>query len=289
MSKLASILRLTRIEHSVMLVVAVVAAEIIAYGIPALPVFALSLVAPVFISMAAFAINDYFDVKVDRANRKKRPLVTGELTKAEALYITAICLVVGIGASAFINTYAFYIAVIFGALALLYSYRLKEMLFWGNAYIAFSMAVPFIFGDYVVTNVMVPGILLVSAMIFLAGLAREIHGTIRDMKGDGKVRNVVSFPKVIGVAASAALALVLYSAAIVISFYLFVFVQPFASNLLYGIIVLASVDIILVYLSIAYLYRSGQRFYDCARDLSLQAMALALVAILLSAIIPLYI
>ena len=289
MSKLGSILRLTRIEHSIMLVIAVVAAELIAYGIPSFSIFVLSLITPIFISMAAFAINDYFDVKVDRANRKRRPLVTGELSKAQALYITFICLAIGIGASALINQYAFYIAMVFGALALLYSYRLKEMLFWGNAYIAFSMAIPFIFGNYVVTPVMAQGVLLVSSMIFLAGLAREIHGTIRDMKGDEKVRNVRSFPKDFGVLPSAVSALVLYSAAIVISIYLFLFVPPFALNILYGIIVLASVDVILIYLSIAYIYRKGQRFYDCARDLSLQAMALALVAILLSSIIPLYI
>ncbi|HUB92789.1 MAG TPA: UbiA family prenyltransferase, partial [Candidatus Saccharimonadales bacterium] len=71
--KFKAVLKLTRIEHSIMLVIAVLAAELIAKGLPSLPILVLSLIAPVFISMAAFAINDYFDLKVDKINKKMRP------------------------------------------------------------------------------------------------------------------------------------------------------------------------------------------------------------------------
>ncbi|MDE1762597.1 MAG: UbiA family prenyltransferase, partial [Candidatus Micrarchaeota archaeon] len=89
MGKFAEILRLTRIEHSIMLVIAVLAAELIAnHGVlPSAPTLAFSLITPIFISMGAFAINDYFDIKVDRANRKNRPLVAGTLRPHEALFI----------------------------------------------------------------------------------------------------------------------------------------------------------------------------------------------------------
>ncbi len=283
-SKLAAVLRLTRIEHSIMLVIAVIAAEIMAGGMPSITVFALSMVTPIFVSMAAFAINDYFDIGVDRRNRRQRPLVTGEITPNGALRITAVCLAVGIGASSFINPYALAIAALFGALALLYSYRLKELLFWGNAYVAFSMAIPFIYGNYVVSSSMPYGILLVSAMIFLSGLAREIHGTIRDMKGDAQARAARTFPRVIGRRRSAFLALSLYALAIAISAYLFFAVQPFRQNLAYALPILA-VDIMLAYLGIEYLYRKGRRFYGHARNVSLAAMALALATILLSALL----
>ena len=64
-----------------MLVIAVVAAELLAGGLPATGVLALSLITPIFVSMGSFAINDYFDIGVDRLNRKKnRPLVSGALT-----------------------------------------------------------------------------------------------------------------------------------------------------------------------------------------------------------------
>lgn len=288
MSKLGAILRLTRIEHSLMLAIAVVAAELIAGGIPPLLIFILSLIAPVFISMGAFAINDYFDVTVDKANRKRRPLVTGELTRCDALAVTYACLTVGVAASIFINAYAFAIAVIFSGLALLYSYRLKELFFWGNAYIAFSMAIPFIFGSYVESNGIGTAVILVSVMIFFSGLAREIHGTIRDMKGDTRIRNVRSFANAFGRGGSALLSLVFYAVAIMLSIYLFAAMAPFAHNLTYLALILVT-DAILVYLGVGYIFRKGARFYSVARNLSLAAMALALVAILVSQLIPFYI
>ena len=132
MSKLVALLRLTRAEHSIMLIIAVIAAEFIAKGIPSPSLLVLSLIAPASISMASFAINDYFDVAVDKANKRMRPIVTGELTKDDALLVTAAGMLIGIIASAFINVQCFAIALIFGILALLYSYRLKRSSYWSK-------------------------------------------------------------------------------------------------------------------------------------------------------------
>ncbi len=284
MSKLISLFKLTRIEHSIMLCVAVLAAELMSGGLPALPILILSLITPIFISMGAFAINDYFDVEVDRLNEKKRPLVVGELSPKSALYITAVSMIVGLAASVFINPFAFVIAVIFCVLSLLYGYKLKELLLWGNAYIAFSMAIPFIFGNYVVSGVLHASIIFVSAMIFLSGLSREIHGTIRDLKGDMAARNVHTLPKVIGKAASARIALVFYVIAILISIYLFADVLPFKGNFIYLIPILA-VDLSLLYVGIGYLKRDTGKFHKLARNLSLASMAIALLTLLISSAI----
>ncbi len=281
MGKVSAIFKLTRIEHSLMLVVAVIAAELIAGGLPSLSIFIASLITPIFVSMAAFAINDYFDVEVDKANKKKGPLVTGELSRSSALYITTICLVVGIAASAFINLYCVVIAVIFGALAMLYSYRLKEVLLLGNIYIAFAMVIPFIYGSYVKSGSGLSVILIVSAMIFLSGLAREIHGTVRDLEGD-KARRVNSLPRIMGWKAASYVAFILYLAAIGISAYLFRYVLPFLNNLAYGLPIIVS-DVLLLYISSDYLSRTSAEFYKNARNISLVAMALALLAILLGA------
>ncbi len=131
-----------------------VAAELLAGGIRRPDAHSSSAYVPVTISMGAFAINDYFDMEADRLNHKMRPLVTKDLNKQDALYVTAATLAVGIGASALINQYAFAIALMFAALAVLYAYILKAVLLVGNAYVALSMVIPFIFGSYVVsTNV----------------------------------------------------------------------------------------------------------------------------------------
>jgi geranylgeranylglycerol-phosphate geranylgeranyltransferase len=275
-----AVLRLTRIEHSIMLVIAVLAAELLAGGLPSLPVLVLSLITPIFISMAAFAINDYFDFRVDKINKKNRPLVTGELKALDAVYITLASLIIGITASLLINFSAFVIAVVFGALAILYSYKLKGIAVVGNVYIAFSMAIPFIFGNYVVSQNIGAGIIMVSVMIFMSGLAREIHGTIRDLKGDSVARNLRTLPRIIGIEASAALAFLIYLVAILISAYLFFFVSPFAYNLLYALMI-GTTDLMLLYTGIGFMFRRDQKFYGLARNVSLAAMALALVAILL--------
>jgi geranylgeranylglycerol-phosphate geranylgeranyltransferase len=285
MGKPAAILKLTRVEHSLMLAVAVVAAELLAGGIPSPAAFLLSLIAPVFISMASFAVNDYFDIKVDRLNKKERPLVEGSLTPGDAIKVAVTCFAIGIAAALLLNIYALVIAVAFAALAVLYSYKLKEIFLLGNIYIAFTMVIPFIFGSYVVASSVPYGVLLICAMVFFSGLAREIHGTVRDYRGDVKVRKVKTLPRIIGMLASSILALLFYLVAIAMSAYLFLKVPPFKLNLAYGVVILVS-DLMLLYVGAGYLYKKkhAQRFYDSTRNISLLAMVFALVAILIAAL-----
>ncbi|MDE1869986.1 MAG: UbiA family prenyltransferase [Candidatus Micrarchaeota archaeon] len=281
MGKIGAILRLTRIEHSVMLVIAVIAAEIISGGgIPSATIFLLSLITPIFVSMGAFAINDYFDIKVDRENKKMRPLVTGEIAPSEALYITFGSMAIGVAASAFINVYCFAIAIFFAAMSLLYSYRLKEILLLGNAYIALSMVIPFVFGSYVMSAIPSLSVVIISLIVFASGLAREIHGTIRDYRGDKKMRNVKTLPISIGIKGAAWISLLLYLFAIILSVYLFAYVAPFILNPIYALLI-GITDLMLLYVGIGYILRPVQKFYDKTRNISLFAMGLALIAFLL--------
>ena len=281
MGKMVSILKLTRIEHSIMLIIAVIAAEILSGGLPAIPLLLLSIVTPVFLSMSAFAVNDYFDIKVDRENKKKRPLVTGELKASDAAYTTAITMAIGVLGSVFINVYCLWIAIIFGILSLLYSYKLKELPLIGNSYVAFSMAIPFIFGDYVVSKVLFPQIALIFALVFISGLAREIHGTVRDFRGDSK-RGVFTLPKIIGQRNSAYLGFVLYVIAIALTAYLFLNIPPFEGNLTYAILILVS-DLMLFYSGMVFAMEKS-KLYGKVRNISLAGMALALVCILVSSL-----
>lgn len=277
--KVVEILKLTRIEHSAMLVIAVLAAELLTGGLPSAQALALSIITPIFISMGAFAINDYFDIEVDRANKKNRPLVRGTLSPNEALYIALASILIGVIASYFINYNAFYIALFFGAMSLLYSYRLKELVLVGNAYIALSMVIPFVYGNFISGTLLSPTIVIISAIVFCAGLAREIHGTIRDYGGDTKMRNAVTLPRVIGIRSSAVASLLLYLVSIVLSMQLFLYVLPYAYNPVYGIMV-GITDVLLLYVGIGYVIKNRQAFYDKTRNVSLVAMGLALLAFL---------
>ncbi len=286
MGKIAAMLRLTRIEHSAMLAIAVIAAELLAGVLPNIAVLILSLAAPVFVSMGSFAINDYFDIKVDKLNGKKRPLVTMELKPADAVYISAASFIIGICASALINAYALEITVVFALLAILYSYKLKEVFLLGNAYIALTMVIPFVFGAYVVSTYVPVGILLICLMVFFSGFAREIHGTIRDFAGDIKIRGAKTVPRVAGVRTAGFIALALYIIAVLISAYLFLAVQPFMLNIIFGLLVGIS-DVMLLYVGIGYAFRKKRLagFYYSSRNISLFAMGIALLAIMLSALV----
>ena len=279
--KLTDLFKLTRIEHSAMLVMAVATSEFLASGgaLPSITAILLSFISPIFISAASFAINDYFDIEVDRLNKKNRPLVSGRIKPNTAAAIATSSYMIGIAASAFLNAYCFIIALIFAILSFLYSYRLKETLLMGNSYIALSMAIPFIFGNYVVSKSLYLNVLLVAVMIFISGLAREIHGTIRDYKGDIKIRNANTLPKSIGIKGSAIAALILYASAIALSVYLFLYVKPFAYNHLYAVMI-SITDVILACVSIGFLYKKSSGFYNLSRNASLAAMGLALVCFL---------
>ncbi len=279
------LIRLVRPEHSLMLVLAVLAAELMTRGFPSLPLLLLSLVTPVFVSMGAFAINDYYDIEVDKANKKKRPLVIGTVTPRQAVYTTIASMGIGVAASALINIYALLIALAFALLAVAYAYKLKELLFWGNAYVALAMVIPFAYGDFVVSTSLNYNVAIISVMIFLAGLAREIHGTIRDYSGDTAVRNAHTLPKAIGIKGSALLALLLYLTAIGISVYIAAAVKPFALNAPY-IVLVAVTDVLLLYTSIGYVFDNNEQFYEKARNISLLAMAIALIAVLAGAALP---
>ncbi|MHB1830243.1 MAG: UbiA family prenyltransferase [Candidatus Micrarchaeaceae archaeon] len=279
MGVVASVLRLTRIEHSAMLIIAILSAEILAGGLPGIKLIAFSLVTGVFLSMSAFAINDYFDVDVDRANGRDRPLVKGSLNSDTALFVAVGSMLIGIASSLFINTYCILIAIIFGTLSILYSYKLKEMPLIGNAYVALAMAIPFIFGDYVVSSQIATSIIIVFFLVFLSGLAREIDGTVRDYKGDSR-RGARTLPMVIGKSQSAYIALALYIAAVILSVYLFTNVMPFLGNLLYAVLIAVS-DIMILYSGMIFVLGISNR-YERVRKISLASMALALVCIFAS-------
>ncbi len=282
MGIISAFMRLTRIEHSIMLVIAVAAAELISGVLPGLQILILSFITPIFISMGSFAINDYFDVEADKRNKMmNRPIVSGEITKKSALTISMCCFAIGVIASIFINTDAFLITVIPAAFAILYSYRLKDLALIGNAYIGVSMGIPFLYGNFVVSPVLSNAILAIFFIAFLSGLAREIHGMIRDYKGDSIARSTKNLVHYIGAQASANIAFILYAEAILISIFVFFFIKPFEFSLVYALFI-GIADIMLAYTAITcMLHVNSRMIYIRARNISLAAMSLVLFGYLL--------
>jgi 4-hydroxybenzoate polyprenyltransferase len=283
-NRIGALLSLTRIEHSFMLVVAVVAAELIVGGLPGLSVLAASIISPIFISAGSFAINDYYDVEADTINKRSdRPLVAGTITKKMAKDTAFACFAIGVLVCLAISTLILVVAAIFAVLAFLYSYRLKDTLLVGNLYVSVSYAIPFIFGALVVSGTVPVAIVLICFVAFCSGLGREIHGMVRDLSGDRLARKTHNVVAQIGVRRSLEFAFILYAEAIAISIFLFFYFAPFLFNLVYLAFITVA-DIMLFYVAVAPMFKPAAKTLKIGRNVSLAGMSIALFGYLFSAL-----
>lgn len=276
-------LRLVRFEHAIMLAIAVFIAEVIVFGgIPFFtPIILLSLFAPIFSEMGSFALNDYLDVKTDRLNRKlDRPLVKGTISPKFAYHFSLFAFLVSTIIAWFINLHVLAIALIFNILAILYNFKLKDLPVLGNAYIALTMAIPFIFGNFVITTQLNFTVLILAMLGFLAGFAREIIKTVQDFKGDFRARKARTLPAVIGKASSLRVAAVLYLLFIPLTALPFFFGL---SQHLLAILFVAIADLAILY-NVFIVLRAKTSMLKIARNISLVALLLGLIGYLIGAI-----
>lgn len=267
---------LTRFEHAIMLVIAVFIGESLALGkIPdfTLAIF-LSFLVPMFSEMGSFALNDYLDIESDKINnRTDRPLVRGSISPKFALWFSMITILASLFIAWFINLSAFVISLLFNVLALLYNFKLKDLPLLGNLYIAITMAIPFIFGNFVVVSKLSSMSLLLATLGFVSGLAREIVKSIQDMKGDTEARKSKTLPLVVGQENSLRIACFLYLVFIPLS------IIPFLTGLKfspYSVFLVAFADAGLLY-NIFLLIRFKD--YKTGRKLSLICLFIGLLGL----------
>jgi len=274
---------LTRFEHALMLALAVLIGETIVLGAfpPIDRILALSLLVPIFSEMGSFSLNDYLDIETDRLNKRMdRPLVRGTITKGFALWFSILCLAASVIFAFFINANAFLIALIFGALAVAYDWKLKDLPLVGNVYIGFTMAIPFIFGNFVYSGVLLPIALALSALGFVAGLAREIIKSVQDMEGDLKARGSKTIPIVIGKGPSLAVASVLYLLFIPLSALPFIMDLP---QKMPALALVAIADALILGIALR-IITQGEKAAGFAKSASLIAFFIGLIGLLVAAI-----
>jgi geranylgeranylglycerol-phosphate geranylgeranyltransferase len=277
---------LTRLDHGFIYGLGVLIALVIAYrGMPPLTIALAGVLGATLAEMGAFALNDYFDVEVDaKNNRIDRPIVRGDISKGEALWLAAASSLLGIVAIYFTGSLGAVavtiILVLFGAL---YNAKLKEYGIWGNLYISFTMAAPFLFGSLLFAGGAVV-LYIVAIIAFLVGLGREVMKGIMDVEGDA-LRNVKTVARTWGPEKAKYLAIALYLAGILLSpAPLFVNDAKFHLSPVYGVSALISVAILL------YACHTLLGSYDAgtvggARKTTLASMAVALLGVLLTALL----
>jgi len=279
-------IELTRADHGVMIIIAILIGAVIAgKSLPDIWKFVMASVAGSFLEMASFALNDYFDVEIDTANKRMdRPIVRGEIKKEHALYTYFILFPVGIAAALMVNISCFLIAVLALILSTIYDMKLKKIKFIGNFYIAFASSIPFIFGALTVREEIPSIIWVLFTMAFLASAGREIMKDVIDLEGDA-LSGVSSFASIIGKRAANYMASLFYISAILISLIpFFINFDPSYFNNLFYFITIWIPDAIFLYVVYILIKGNNDEIKKCRRY-SLIAMLIAMLVMLVSAFI----
>jgi geranylgeranylglycerol-phosphate geranylgeranyltransferase len=168
-------------------------------GVPRWTPLLLASLSGVMIGAGANAINDYYDLEIDRINKPNRPLPAGLLTRGEARVFAGLSFAAGILTAAFVNLPCFLVSLAAAVLLVLYSRSLKKTVLLGNLTVAFMLGLALVFGGLAVGGIRIP--VVVGIFSFLYNLAREILKDVDDMEGD-RSQGAVTFPIRYGIRAS---------------------------------------------------------------------------------------
>jgi geranylgeranylglycerol-phosphate geranylgeranyltransferase len=298
MKTMKAIWELMRLEHGVMLFLAILIGSLISqktlYDNLNLPLvnIVLTFCTALFLEASTFSLNDYYDLEIDRINRRTdRPLVRGDISPKTALYLFYFFFPLGLLCSFFVNMTCFLIALITALLSVLYDMKMKKIKLIGNFYIAYIMAIPFIFGGATIlgnnafsVGAINPVIYIIALIAFLTGAGREIMKDVMDFEGD-QIKGVKSFPRYIGIRATNGIASLFYLCAIALSFLPFFLARfgVYYQNITYFILVFIT-DTMLLSTSLQLVLKKhpNMKFH---RKYTLVAIFIGLLAFLVGAFI----
>jgi len=139
------------------------------------------LLVPPLILMGGNAINDFFDVEIDRINRPYRPIPSGLVSRNEAALLYLLLSAAGTLLSYFISIVHFAIALFFSVAWYLYGLRLKKEGLIGNILVSLGVSFTIIYGGLFSLS---QKVIMYSIIAFLVNLAREITKGVEDIDGD---------------------------------------------------------------------------------------------------------
>ncbi len=177
-------LELMRPVDGLMAAFAVLIGYFIAAGQLALLPLPLAMASVFFFSGAGIALNDYFDLEMDKVNAPNRPIPSGKIGKKKALCFSLALFALATALAAFINSYCLGLAALNVFLEIAYAWRLKKIALLGNFTDSWFPASSFLYGALASGLLgIVPWLALLA---FLANAGREIFGDLEDFRGDKK-------------------------------------------------------------------------------------------------------
>ncbi len=149
----------------------------------------IAIASAVLIAAAGYAINDYFDVEIDKINKPQRPIPSGRVSPREAYRLSMAAFVAGSLIPLLIGPYTTLFAILNAVLMYYYSKDLKRKGFIGNLVVAFSTSATLFYGALAIAESRgvlgeLASILPVVVLTFSLTLAREVIKGIEDFYGD---------------------------------------------------------------------------------------------------------
>jgi len=272
---LRGLLDLIRPANCVMIGFAVVVGAFVSKP-PSVPTLQLALgfFTGVFICAYSMAVNDIYDLEVDKINRPDRPIPSGRVLVPEASRFSYVMLAVGLACSVLsLIPLAVAIALAYAFISWLYNSRGKKTGLPGNLVVASSLAIPFIYGGAVSGGSILGSLLLMMALTaFFSGVGREIVKSMADVEGDAK-REVSSLARTRGLRFASMVGALFFLLAVLTSWV--PLIAGLANQLYtYGVIV---PDVIFIYLALAIVARHGPESAYRVKRIALAGMTIGLL------------
>ncbi len=197
---LTGIIRISRPVNVVIIFFAVIIASwcagVLANNYSIVIVAALS---AALVGAGANAINDVFDIEIDKINKPHRPLPSNQITIQQAKYFWLVTSLLAIIANTILPLQSFLIVVAAVTLLFFYSKYFKRLPLIGNVIISVLTGLTFLYGGSLIGQY--DRALIPALFAFITNLTRELVKNIEDIEGD-KASGAKTFAVLFGIVPS---------------------------------------------------------------------------------------
>ena len=124
-----------------------------------------------FLFLAGMSLNDYFDYRIDKKERPRRPLPSGKISRRNALYISISFLVFANVSSFFVGTQTILLTLIMTSLIVFYDIKSKNLAYVGIFNLSIIRFLNVILGTSVVPFDLEFTKIAIPIAIFVAGIS----------------------------------------------------------------------------------------------------------------------
>lgn len=146
---------------------------------------------------SSMAINDYYDRDIDVINEPNRPIPSGAVSPKEALSFALVLSLAGFTAALMTNIPCLIVAVIAWTIFVTYTTKGKRTGLPGNFLVSACVAMPFIYGSFIVEERLELVVTIFAVIVFLSNTGREVAKGIVDVEGD-RTQNVKTIAVLFG-------------------------------------------------------------------------------------------